>query len=131
MKGNNDNGPFNFYKNFTEKKNLDENNILFLFSDIPSYIKKDYKISKDSIYRYNYCPYTPLMKILYKGYKIYIEYRCQNGLYSYEKLYDFYQRNRFNLLIQSYALLDMKLMMENMNFIIVMIVENIFVKKIK
>jgi len=36
------------------------------------------------------------MKILYKGYKVYIEYRCQNGHYSYEKIYDFYQRNKFN-----------------------------------
>ena len=71
-------------------------NTLFLFSDIPSYIKKENKISKDSIYRCNYCPYTPLMKILYKGYKVYIEYRCQNGHYSYEKIYDFYQRNKFN-----------------------------------
>ena len=96
MKGYNDNDPFNFYKIITEKKNLDESNTLFLFSDIPSYIKKENKISKDSIYRCNYCPYTPLMKILYKGYKVYIEYRCQNGHYSYEKIYDFYQRNKFN-----------------------------------
>ena len=36
------------------------------------------------------------MKIMYKGYKIYMEYRCQNGHYSYEKLYDFYQRNKMN-----------------------------------
>ena len=36
------------------------------------------------------------MKIMYKGYKIYMEYRCQNGHYSYEKLYDFYQRNKIN-----------------------------------
>jgi hypothetical protein len=36
------------------------------------------------------------MKIIYKGYKIFMEYRCQNGHYSYEKLYDFYQRNKIN-----------------------------------
>ena len=36
------------------------------------------------------------MKIMYKGYKIFMEYRCQNGHYSYEKLYDFYQRNKIN-----------------------------------
>ena len=96
MKGKNDNDPFNFYRNTTEKKNLSESSRLFLFSDIPSYIKKENRVSNDSIYRCNYCPYTPLMKIIYKEYKVYIEYKCQNGHYSYEKIYDFYQRNKKN-----------------------------------
>ena len=99
IKGKNNNEPFNFLKlNAIEKTELSESNTLFLFSDIPSYIKKETKISKDSIYRCNYCPYIPLMKIMYKGYKIYMEYRCPNGHYSYEKLYDFYQRNKYNSL---------------------------------
>ena len=96
MKGKNDTDPFNFDK-INSKGNINMNdNTLFLFSDVPSYIKKETKISEDSIYRCNYCPYIPLMKIMYKGYKIYMEYRCQNGHYSYEKLYDFYQRNKIN-----------------------------------
>ena len=97
IKGKNNTDPFNFFNcNSKENDTLGESNTLFLFSNIPSYIKKENKISKDSIYRCNYCPYTPLMKIMYKGYKIYMEYRCQNGHYSYEKLYDFYQRNKMN-----------------------------------
>ena len=97
MKGKNAQDPFNFYKlNTNENNNLNETNTLFLFSNVPSYIKKENKISKDSIYRCNYCPYTPLMRIMYKGYKIYMEYRCQNGHYSYEKLYYFYKRNKIN-----------------------------------
>ena len=97
MQGKNNIDPFNFYNyNSNENEVLAESNTLFLFSNIPSYIRKDNKISKDSIYRCNYCPYTPLMKIMYKGYKIFMEYRCQNGHYSYEKLYDFYQRNKIN-----------------------------------
>ena len=96
MKGNNNKDPFNFLNNFILNDNYNEPNSLFLFSDIPSYIKKENKISKDSIYRCNYCPYIPLMRIMYKGYKVYMEYRCQNGHYSYEKLYDFYQRNKLN-----------------------------------
>ena len=97
IKGNNDNDPFNFsWVDTNENNNFNKTNVIQLFSDIPSYIKKESKISKDSIYRCNYCPYTPLMKIMYKGYKIYMEYRCQNGHYSYEKLYDFYQRNKIN-----------------------------------
>ena len=79
-----------------KNENNNEANALFLFKNVPSYIKKEAKISKDSIYRCNYCPYIPLMKIMYKGYKIYMEYRCPNGHYSYEKLYDFYQRNKTN-----------------------------------
>jgi len=108
MKGKNDNDPFNFYRNIIEKKNLYESSRLFLFSEIPSYIKKENRVSNDSIYRCNYCPYTPLMKILYKGYTVYMEYRCQNGHYSYEKIYDFYQRNKKIQLILLCALLDMK-----------------------
>ena len=96
MKGKNDLDPFGFYKSNSKEKNNMAENTLQLFSYVPSYIKKQSKISKDSIYRCNYCPYTPLMKIMYKGYKIYMEYRCQNGHYSYEKLYDFYQRNKIN-----------------------------------
>ena len=93
---NNDKDPFNFMNDSISNTNPNEFNSLFLFSDIPSYIKKEHRISKDSIYRCNYCPYTPLMRIMYKGYKVYMEYRCQNGHYSYEKLYDFYQRNKSN-----------------------------------
>ena len=89
MQGKNNLDPFNFF-------NYDSNENDILFSNVPSYIKKENKISKDSIYRCNYCPYTPLMKIMYKGYKIYMEYRCQNGHYSYELLYDFYKRNKIN-----------------------------------
>ena len=97
MKGKNDQDPFNFYKsNPKGNENKNEPKELFLFKNVPSYIKKENKITKDSIYRCNYCPYTPLLKIMYKGYKIYMEYRCQNGHYSYEKLYDFYQRNKIN-----------------------------------
>ena len=97
MKGKNDKDPFNFLNSHSKEKDIsNEPNTLFLFKNIPSYIKKETKISKDSIYRCNYCPYTPLMKIMYKGYKVYMEYRCQNGHYSYEKLYDFYQRNKMN-----------------------------------
>ena len=97
MQGKNNIDPFNFYNyNSNENEVLAESNTLFLFSNIPSYIKKETKISEDSIYRCNYCPYIPLMKIMYKGYKIYMEYRCQNGHYGYEKLYDFYQRNKKN-----------------------------------
>ena len=99
MKGKNNKDPFNFFKlNTMEINNINESNSLFLFSNIPSYIRKENKITKDSIYRCNYCPYIPLMKIMYKGYKIYMEYRCPNGHYSYEKLYDFYQRNKNNSL---------------------------------
>ena len=80
MQGKNNIDPFNFYNyNSNENEVLAESNTLFLFSNIPSYIRKDNKISKYSIYRCNYCPYTPLMKIMYKGYKIFMEYRCQNG----------------------------------------------------
>ena len=97
MKGNNIIDPFSFSKyETTENNNYNESNTIVLFSDIPSYIKKETKISRDSIYRCKYCPYIPLMKIIYKGYKVYMEYRCQNGHYSYEKLYDFYQRNKKN-----------------------------------
>ena len=97
MQGKNNIDPFNFYNlSSTENEVLGESNTLYLFSNIPSYIRKENKISKDSIYRCNYCPYTPLIKVMYKGYKIYMEYRCQNGHYSYEKLYDFYQRNKIN-----------------------------------
>ena len=61
MKGKNNPDPFNFSNlNATENEILDESNTLFLFSNIPSYIKKESKISKESIYRCNYCPYTPL-----------------------------------------------------------------------
>ena len=96
MKGNNNN-PFSFSKyNTNGNETPCEPNRLYLFSDIPSYIRKQAKASKDSIYRCNYCPYIPLMKIMYKGYKVFMEYRCQNGHYSYEKLYDFYQRNKRN-----------------------------------
>ena len=98
MKGDQDKDPFNFY-NPNPKKNNNINNKpheLLLFSNVPSHIKKESKISKDSICRCNYCPSTPLMKIMYKEYKIFMEYRCQNGHYSYEKLYDFYQRNKIN-----------------------------------
>ena len=86
--------------NNSDKSNniANDNEKLLLFSKIPSCIEKETKISKDSIYRCNYCPCTPLMRIYYKGYKIYMEYRCQNGHYSYEKLYDFYQRNKLNSL---------------------------------
>ena len=96
MKGRNNPDPFNFFKSNNKENNNNEPNTLFLFSNVPSYIKKETKISKDSIYRCKYCPYIPLMKIMYKGYKVYMEYRCQNGHYSYEKLYDFYQRNKNN-----------------------------------
>ena len=98
MKGDQDKDPFNFY-NPNPKENNNNNNKpheLLLFSNVPSHIKKESKISKDSIYRCNYCPSTPLMKIMYREYKIFMEYRCQNGHYSYEKLYDFYQRNKIN-----------------------------------
>ena len=97
MKGKQNLDPFGFFNNnSTENINLEESNTLFLFSDIPSHIKNETKISRESIYRCNYCPYTPLMKVMYKEYKVYIEYRCQNGHYDYEKLYDFYQRNKKN-----------------------------------
>ena len=97
MNGNNNKDPFNFSKSYSFQNELpNKSQSLLLFSDIPSYIKKETKISKDSIYRCKYCPCIPLMKIMYKGYKIYMEYRCQNGHYSYEKLYDFYQRNKIN-----------------------------------
>ena len=96
MKRNIDTDPFNFMNNSISNDNSDEPLSLSLFSSIPSYIKKENKISKDTIYRCNYCPYTPLMRIMYKGYKVYMEYRCQNRHYSYEKLYDFYQRNKLN-----------------------------------
>ena len=97
MKGKNNKDPFSFSKiNTSENETPKEPNRLYLFADIPSYIRKEKKISKDSLYRCNYCPYIPLMKIMYKGYKVFMEYRCQNGHYSYEKLYDFYQRNKKN-----------------------------------
>ena len=97
MQGKNNLDPFGF-STFNDNENdiLGESNTLFLFSNIPSYITKESKISQDCIYRCNYCPYTPLMKIMYKGYQIFMEYRCQNGHYSFEKLYDFYQRNKIN-----------------------------------
>ena len=96
MKGKENKDPFGFSNNSSADNYLEESNRLFLFSNVPSQIKKEAKISQDSIYRCNYCPYTPLMKVIYKGYKVYIEYRCQNGHYGYEKLYDFYQRNKKN-----------------------------------
>ena len=97
MQGNNNTDPFNFLNNNSDdNKKFNGSNTLLLFSDIPSCIKKEIKISNDFIYRCNYCPYTPLMKIMYKGYQIFMEYRCPNGHYSYEKLYDFYQRNKLN-----------------------------------
>ena len=88
--------PFNFSQKNTNVNNNYEESKLILFSNIPSYIKKESKISQDSIYRCKYCPLIPLMKIMYKGYQVFMEYRCQNGHYSYEKLYDFYQRNKMN-----------------------------------
>ena len=97
MKGKDNIDPFNFFdSNSNINENINKSNTIFLFKDVPSYIKKEAKVSKESIYRCNYCPYIPLMKIMYRGYKIYMEYRCQNGHYSYEKLYDFYQRNKNN-----------------------------------
>ena len=85
-----------YYKTFNNIFNNYEESKLILFSNIPSCIKKESKISQDSIYRCKYCPLIPLMKIMYKGYQVFMEYRCQNGHYSYEKLYDFYQRNKMN-----------------------------------
>ena len=99
MKGNNNDDPFSFSKSNNINKNvLSESSKFFLFNDMPSYIKKETKISEDSIYRCKYCPYIPLMKIMYKGYNVFMEYRCQNGHYSYERLQDFYQRNKNNLI---------------------------------
>ena len=95
MKGKNNANPFDFSRNENNFNNY-ETKTLLLFSDIPSNLKKETKISQNSIYRCNFCPCIPLMKIMYKGYKVYMEYRCQNGHYSYEKLYDFYQRNKIN-----------------------------------
>ena len=46
------------------------------------------------IFRCNKCPYIPLMRILYQGCKIYIEFRCQNGHYDYEEIKTFYNRNK-------------------------------------
>ena len=80
--------PFNFSQKNTNVNNNYEESKLILFSNIPSCIKKESKISQDSIYRCKYCPFIPLMKIMYKGYQVFMEYRCQNGHYSYEKLYD-------------------------------------------
>ena len=71
------------------------------------------------------------MKIMYKGYQIFMEYRCQNGHYSFEKLYDFIKEIKLIQLNQLYVVSDMKLMMESRIFIIVTIVSNIIVKKIK
>ena len=77
MKGNDDKDPFRFFNlNSNLNENINKHNTIFLFKDVPSYIKKESKVSKDSIYRCNYCPYIPLMKIIYRGYKIYMEYRC-------------------------------------------------------
>ena len=95
MKGKNNTDPFDFFSNEYNYNN-NESKTLLLFSDIPSNLKKETKISPTSIYRCNYCPYVPLMKIMYKGYKVFMEYRCQNGHYSYEELNDFYQRNKRN-----------------------------------
>ena len=50
MQGKNNIDPFNFYNyNSNENEVFAESNTLFLFSNIPSYIRKDNKISKDSI----------------------------------------------------------------------------------
>ena len=51
-------------------------------------------IDEDIVFRCYKCPYIPLMRVLYQGCKIYIEYRCQNGHYDYEELKTFYNRNK-------------------------------------
>ena len=114
---NNNEVSFNFSKSYTKgKETPKEFNKFFLFSDIPSYIKKEKKISKDSIYRCKYCPYIPLMKIMYKGYKVYMEYRCQNGHYSYENLYDFYKRNKNNSINSAKCCVENEINDESQNF---------------
>ena len=96
MKRTNNIDPFCFSKDNSNVNIKYDESKLIQFSDISTYIKKDSKITEDSIYRCKYCPYIPLLKIMYKGYQVFMEYRCQNGHYSYEKLYDFYQRNKIN-----------------------------------
>ena len=114
---NNNEISFNFLKSYTNAKEIPkESNKFFLFSDIPSYIEKEKKISKDSIYRCKYCPYIPLMKIMYKGYKVYMEYRCQNGHYSYENLYDFYKRKKNNSINSAKCCVENEINDESQNF---------------
>ena len=55
---------------------------------------KTQNLDEDIVFRCYKCPYIPLMRVLYQGCKIYIEYRCQNGHYDYEELKTFYNRNK-------------------------------------
>ena len=56
------------------------------------------------------------MKIMYKGYKVYMEYRCQNGHYSYENLYDFYKRKKNNSINSAKCCVENEINDESQNF---------------